>query len=484
MLHDLRDPKLFPKLTPDQMDLCRQLGDTVHLHDGETLFEAGKGEYCIYVVESGRLRILRGFGPEEQIIAAQGPGEFTGELSVLTGAQPMATATAIGDTSVYRICPDRLRKLVCEDSPLGKIFITVLAHRSQQVGMYFSQQEKMAALGRMSAGLAHELNNPATAARRASALLIEKVLETPVRMSAIEKRFTAEHREFIQAFARKIKDRAVPQIELDPIERSDREQEVLTWLEEHDVPRPEDIACQLVSHGVTPAILEQWRNKLGETFVHALFWVATVTGLAELAADIESSTGRIADLVCALKEYTYMDRAKLQDIDVHHGLDNTLKILHHKWKNGVVVRRLYAPDLPSICAYAGELNQVWTNLIDNAIDAMNGKGTLTIRTFAAGDRIGVEICDTGSGIPLEIQSRIFEPFFTTKAVGQGTGLGLDISYRIITHRHGGQIKLRSRPGETCFVVFLRKSPPKADERLEEARETEPETVMHTQSSER
>lgn len=468
MLHDMRDPNLFPKLDDEQMAFCRQVGEPVHLKDGEILFESGKGEYCLYVVESGRLRILRGIGPEEMIVAAQGPREFTGELGFLTGAAPKATATALGETTVYRICPDQFRQLLCRNSPLGAVLLTVLARRSKQAGLYFGQQEKMAALGRMSAGLAHELNNPAAAARRASAMLLEKVLETPVRMSAIEKRYSPEHRKFIQTVARKVREQSLQRVALDPLEQSDREQEVISWLEEHEVPQADEIACQLVANGATPAVLEKWRVMLGDTFVPALFWVATVTGLFELARDIETSTERISDLVSALKEYTYMDRAKLQDIDVHHGLENTLKILHHKLKNGITIKRKYAADLPPICAYAGELNQVWTNLIDNAIDAMKGQGVLAIRTFNEGDRVVVEICDNGCGIPPEIQNHIFEPFFTTKAVGQGTGLGLDISYRIITYRHGGEIKVRSRPGETCFSVYLRKNPPKIDDLMEQA----------------
>ncbi|HEX4807723.1 MAG TPA: ATP-binding protein [Bryobacteraceae bacterium] len=468
MLHDLRDPKLFPKLTDEQMALCRAVGETVHLQDGELLFEEGKGPIFLAVIESGRLKISRGTGLDETLLAAHGPGEFSGELSVLTGGVAKANARALGETTLYQISGDQLRQMLCENSPLGNVFLTVLARRSQQAGMYFSQQEKMAALGRMSAGLAHELNNPAAAARRASKSLLEAVLEAPVRMSQIEKRYSPEHRNFIQTFARGIREKSLMQLDLDPLERSDREQDVISWLEEHEVPGADEIACQLVMDGVTPAGLEKWQAMLGETFVHAIHWVAIVTGLSELARDIETSTERISELVAALKEYTYMDRAQLQDIDVHHGLDNTLKILQHKLKRGVTVRREYAADLPTICAYAGELNQVWTNLIDNAIDAMNGKGVLTIHTFSEGDRVVVEICDTGPGIPVDVQNQIFEPFFTTKEVGQGTGLGLDISYRIVTHRHGGEIKVRSQPGGTCFEVYLRRNPPKEDEHLNSA----------------
>jgi signal transduction histidine kinase len=228
----------------------------------------------------------------------------------------------------------------------------------------------------------------------------------------------------------------------------------------------------LAEIGITPDFLEAWQVKLGHNFVKGLFWIETVTRLTAMARDIETSTNRIADLVGALKEYSYMDQARYQEVDVHQGIENTLKILSHKLKKGVTVKREYASELPKICAYAGELNQVWTNLIDNAVDAMDGKGELTIRTRQHENRIIVEVGDTGSGIPDNLRTRIFEPFFTTKGQGKGTGLGLDITHRIVVYRHGGHIHVRSKPGETVFEVDLPIEPPKESEILAALEEEE------------
>jgi len=223
------------------------------------------------------------------------------------------------------------------------------------------------------------------------------------------------------------------------------------------------MAPVLAEAGLTTDQLAAWQQRLGNSFLKGLFWLETVIRLTALARDIESSTNRIAELVAALKEYSYMDQARFQEVDVHQGLENTLKIMAHKLKKGVMVKREYNAELPKICAYAGELNQVWTNLIDNAVDAMDGCGVLTLRTRQQQDTVIVEVRDTGKGVPDEIRSRIFEPFFTTKGQGKGTGLGLDITYRIVVYRHGGHIQVRSKPGETSFEIQLPIQPPKESE---------------------
>jgi signal transduction histidine kinase len=204
---------------------------------------------------------------------------------------------------------------------------------------------------------------------------------------------------------------------------------------------------------------------MGASFIKGLYWLETVTRLSALARDIESSTDRISELVGALKEYSYMDQARFQEIDVRNGIESTLKIMHHKLKNGVEVRREFSPDVPKICAYVGELNQVWTNLIDNAVDAMDGHGVLTLRTRPVAEGLVVEVSDTGKGIPADIIDRIYEPFFTTKRQGNGTGLGLDITYRVVVYRHGGTIQVRSEPGETVFSVQLPIKPPREEDIL-------------------
>jgi len=241
---------------------------------------------------------------------------------------------------------------------------------------------------------------------------------------------------------------------LDPLERSDREDALTTWLEDHDVKEPWNIAPMLAEAEVTPEKLETLVATTGTPILApALKRIASIVTIFGLIQEIDNTTRRITDLVTAIKRYSYMDQSAMQEIDLHEDLENTLKIFGHRLKTGITVVRKYAPDLPRVCGYGGELNQVWTNLIDNAIDAMNGKGELTVYTSREFDNAIVEIGDNGLGVAPEIQSRIFDPFFTTKKVGEGTGLGLDTVMRII-RKHHGSIELRSKPGNTCFRVRL------------------------------
>ena len=471
MLYDPNDPHLFPRLSQDELDSCIAVGEVLDYEDGEAAYKEGEGEYCLNVVLFGGLKIYGSWDGEERPLAFHGPSEFTGEISMLAGKHsPGTTARAAGKTKLVRICREKLRQLIAENAQTADVILTALAKRTQQKNLSRNHEEKLAALGKMSAGLAHELNNPAAAAQRAASLLLEAVYQAPVRMSQVDTRFTLEQRQGVVEFVAMMREKLNGSSDLDPLARSDREGELLDWLEQHNIPHPEEIACTLASTPLTDRDLEEWQNKLQEAFVRALFWAEIVARLSELARDIESSTGRITELVTAMKEYTYMDQAKFQVIDVHSGLESTLKIMHHKLKHGIEVRREYDRGVPQICAYAGELNQVWTNLIDNAIDAMKGKGILTIRTSMEENRLKVEVCDNGEGISSENLTRIFEPFFTTKGVGKGTGMGLDISYRIITNRHGGEIRVRSEKGETCFQVLLQASPPRETEMLETAQE--------------
>jgi signal transduction histidine kinase len=367
-------------------------------------------------------------------------------------------------TTLLRLDNAAVRKLIAEDSPRAEILLEVLSRRARQTDSQIVQEEKLAALGKMAAGLAHELNNPATAARRAAKLMLEGVMETPVRMLAYDRNYSEEQRNSLREFAATF-FKTTPKAPLDTLEISDREQEIFEWLESMEFPRADEIAPTLAEAGLSRDQIAIWADRLGNNFLKGLFWVETVLRLTSLARDIESSTNRIAELVAALKEYSYMDQARFQEVDIHQGLENTLKIMNHKLKKGVVVKREYNSELPKVCAYAGELNQVWTNLIDNAVDAMDGCGVLILRTRLDNERIVVEIADTGKGIPENIRSRIFEPFFTTKSQGKGTGLGLDITYRIVVYRHGGTIRVRSKPGETTFEIQLPIQPPKESEIL-------------------
>ena len=244
--------------------------------------------------------------------------------------------------------------------------------------------------------------------------------------------------------------------QLDPLAKSDREDAIALWLEQHGISDGWQLAPTLVLAGIDEKRLDAFAEQMSaEAMGEALSWVEATLTIAGLVDEVEQSTARISELVKAVKDYSYMDQAPLQEVDLHEGLENTLTVLNYKLKQGVTVRRAYDPNLPSIYACGSELNQVWTNLIDNAINAMNGQGELTLRTLFEHEDVLVEIADNGAaGIPLEIQSRIFEPFFTTKDVGEGTGLGLDIARRIVVQRHNGDIRFFSKPGNTWFQVRL------------------------------
>jgi signal transduction histidine kinase len=314
------------------------------------------------------------------------------------------------------------------------------------------EQEKMAALGKLSAGLAHELNNPAAAARRAAEQLREATVEAQLLALEHDGRLSPEVRGVLVGVLHEAAGGG--EVVLDPLSQSDREQELTDWLEERGFGETWDLAPTLGAAGLDVGRLEKLAAEIdeGETLAGALEWLGATLRLTDLANQVGQSAGRISDLVRAMKEYTHMDRAAYAETDVREGLETTLTILEHKLK-GAAVEREYEEDLPRIWASAGELNQVWTNLIDNAIDAVEGDGNIKIRTSRENDRIIVEVVDDGSGIPEEIQSRIFDPFFTTKEIGEGTGLGLDIVRRIVAG-HGGEIAFHSEPGETRFTVRL------------------------------
>jgi signal transduction histidine kinase len=332
--------------------------------------------------------------------------------------------------------------------------VGVLADRIRETTRTDQQREKLTALGKLSAGIAHELNNPAAAVRNAAINLRQVVralrtaglhldqralpLEDRIFLAQIECDWSREH----------------PPTALDSLERSDREEELGDWLGSHRIPDARQLAPDLVDAGCDLPTLQRLSARFDdETLSDVITRLTASFTLNRMVEQIESGTSRIKDLVQAIKEYSYMDQSPEQEIDVHDGLENTLIMLHYRLKHGVEVVREYDRSIPRICARGSELNQVWTNLIDNAIDAMNGRGELVVRTAAEFGGVLVEIRDNGEGIPKEIRDRIFEPFFTTKPVGEGTGLGLDTVYRIIKQQRG-QVQVESEPGRTSFQVRL------------------------------
>jgi signal transduction histidine kinase len=318
------------------------------------------------------------------------------------------------------------------------------------------QNEKLATLGKLSAGVAHELNNPASAAQRAVSQLQDSILNLEQAEFGLgQLDLSTAHLKALEPHTQLVYQRVKEPIVLDALTRSDREYEIETWFEENGIGEAWEFAPTLVSIGYTPEELTDLaKNFSGEKFQATVSLLCNLYTTRNLMNEIEQGMGRITEIVKALKSYTYLDQAPILSIDIHEGLENTLVILRSKIGEGILLHRDYAKDLPRINVFGSEVNQVWTHIIDNAIDAMDGQGEIFIRTYQENSWVVVEIKDTGAGIPQEIQHKIFDPFFTTKPPGEGAGLGLYISHNIIVQKHKGKLTVESKPGETCFTVML------------------------------
>jgi signal transduction histidine kinase len=337
------------------------------------------------------------------------------------------------------------------------VILTVLVKRIQDTEIITMQQEKLVALGKLSAGLAHELYNPAAAAQRATEQLRLVVVSLPDATSQLYNQYQQKEDDLFNIFQRKALQRAATASPLlDPLAKSDLEDELALWLEEHNIEDAWQLSPTFVDAGLDCTWFDELATHIYEDQLPV--FIVLLEKMLQMQASLkmlEETTTRISTLVQAVKSYSYMDRASLQNIDVHEGLESTLTMLGHKLKN-IEVTRHYDTTLPRICAYGNELNQVWTNLLDNAADALEGTGQIALSTRRENEYVVVEISDNGPGIPDEIQTHIFEPFFTTKGVGKGTGLGLDIAYRVIVGHHKGDLQVISRPGDgdTRFIARL------------------------------
>lgn len=447
----MRDAREEQGLTPDQVEALMPYGRESRLQTGDLLFDERSVVDSFFVVLEGEVEISRLDGPEEIPVQMHGPGEFTGGLAVLTGRTSIHRGRAGAPSRVLEIDSETFRRLPVEVPDVADMLISGLARRMRYTQRAYRQQEKLAALGKLSAGLTHELNNPAAAAKRASEELGGAILEAQLTAIGHDERFSTGEREALVAQQRETAaGKAVP---LDPLSLGDAEDELADWLGDHGCKEPWDLAPALAGAGVDTDRLEAMAEAFDDrSLVCGLEWLAGTLDLLGLAHEIETSAGRISELVGAMKAYTYMDRAVVGEIDVVSGLQNTLTMLGPRLK-GVSLFTEYEKNLPGIPGRGGELNQVWTNLIDNSIDAVDGRGSITIRTYVEGSRVVVEVIDNGRGIPREAQVHVFEPFYTTKDIGAGTGLGLAIVRRIVTD-HGGEVIVRSEPGETCFTVTL------------------------------
>jgi signal transduction histidine kinase len=402
----------------------------------------------------GELRVTKFFGQQEIFLATWVPGEFFGEIPILLDVPNSVLIRAVADSRLFRLPRAGFLDLLRTSPTVAREIMRTLATRLRNMEGYTQEREKLIQLGAMAAGLAHELNNPATAARRAAADLRQSVEKVQDYACELNETLSAEQWQQLVATSQEAVHCATSQPKLDSFEQSDREEAIECWLDSHEIADAWDLAPALVTARVDEEELETVKRTVpAQDLENAIHWLAANVITRDLLKSISHSTERISELVRAVKSYSFMDQAPWQEIDVHEGIEDTLIILGHKLRN-VTVTRDFDRTLPRLCAYGGELNQVWTNLIDNAIYAVGGTGRIDVRTRRDGEFFLVEIADNGSGIPPEVRPHIFAvPFFTTKG-GSGTGLGLVISHRIVVERHHGKIDFSTGPDGTQFSVRL------------------------------
>jgi signal transduction histidine kinase len=453
---DLRDLFLFEGLTNAQLDELAAAGESIPFGTGEELFHEGNPADFWWVLLDGTVELVRRAGREEAVVmmTMDRPGLWAGGFRAWNDASSyLATARGGKPGRMFRVPSPALAKLAHRWFPFGLHLIEGFFQTVRSMDTLSRQRESLIALGRMAAGLAHEINNPAAATARAVDALQDTCQTLLVVLVQLAERSLSP--EQLVAVDRLRTDLDASPAELDTLAIIDREEELSEWLDARGVAAAWRIAPPLAAAGADTDWCDRAAAVLqGDTLEPGLEWIAGTLTTRTLLSEMKESTGRISALVDAVKSYSQVDRASLQQVDVTEGIESTLVMLGHKLGDDITVVRAYAADLPSIEANPAELNQVWTNLIDNAIDAMDGDGTLRLAARAEADELVVEIGDSGPGMAPEVQARAFEPFFTTKDVGKGTGLGLDISRRIVVERHHGTIAIDARPGTTSVSVRL------------------------------
>jgi len=454
LIDEVRELELFDGLSDELLHAMVDASAEISFEDGDVLWVEKQPAIYWWVLLEGRLEVVRHVRNERAVMGAlDQPGLWGGGWAAYDhNGVYLVTAVATMRGRVLRVPVAALRALV-DGVPVVRHLIDGLFHTARDIEAMTRQREALVALGTLSAGLAHELNNPATAATRAVDTLETTMRDVTAALRGLAAEGISSHQyTALDALRREARPRTFVD---SPLAVADREEALSDWMRRHGVDRDWILAPALAAASFDAT----WCDRLLEivdahALQPALDWVASAVTTMLLLREVKESTQRISALVASVKSYSQMDRGAVQRIDVTEGLESTLVMLSHRLKTGVEVQRNFAAGVPVIDAYAGELNQVWTNLIDNAVDAMAGQGTLTLTTSADGAWVVVEVADTGAGMSPEVVDRAFDAFFTTKEVGMGTGLGLDIARRIVVERHGGDISVESAPGRTSFTVRL------------------------------
>ncbi|ALV37730.1 ATP-binding protein [Streptomyces sp. CdTB01] len=454
---------LFEKLSPEQLGQLCSAGRVERFEPGPVYTE-GDAATCFYVMIEGTVVLSRRVGADDvEVTRTSQRGAYAGAMQAYLGdrvRQVYANSMRVTEPSRFFVLPaEKFAVFMAENFPMAVHLLEGLFWGSKNTQRAIGQRERLLALGSLSAGLTHELNNPAAAAVRATATLRERVGKMRHKLAVIsQSAYTPEDMANLIDIQERTAERVAKAPVLSPLEASDREDALADWLDDHGIQEGWRLAPTFVQAGLDVDWLEQVAAAVDEQILpNAIGWLNYTVETELLMDEINDSTARISHLVDAAKQYSQLDRAPYQVADVHELLDSTLLMLSGKIGERIKVVKDYDRTLPKIPAYPAELNQVWTNLIDNAVSAINdtgGDGTLTVRTALDNDRLLVEFRDTGPGVPREIRDRIFDPFFTTKPVGEGTGLGLDISWRIVVNKHHGTLQVVSEPGDTRFQVLL------------------------------